>query len=92
MRLARRLCAEPDLASGYPRSLPYGARMDTGPTTQRYVSVPAAATRLGLPVSWLKAELEAGRLPGLQLKRRRLVNVDDLAKVLRERSRAEASS
>ena len=65
--------------------------MDARLPTQQYVPVQVAATRLGLPVAWLKAELEAGRLPGLQLKRRRVVNVDDVAQVLRERSRVEAS-
>lgn len=55
-----------------------------------FVSIEVAALTLALPQKYLKAEIEAGRLPYLQVGRRRVVNVRDVGRALREQARGGA--
>lgn len=56
------------------------------PTKQPFTSLDHAATHLGLPTAWLKAEALAGRLPHLKVGRRILVHVPTVEKSLQERA------
>jgi len=46
--------------------------MTTRPNA-RYVSLLELSDRTGLSVRWLRAELDAGRLPALKMNRRRMI-------------------
>ena len=46
-----------------------------------------AAGLLGVPITWLKEEAEAGRVPSLMIGRRRLFNLEAVEHVLVERAR-----
>lgn len=50
-----------------------------------FVSLRVAAVRLGVPASWLRAEVKSGRLPALVIGRRVLVDVEVLRGVLTKR-------
>ena len=54
--------------------------------TQKYISVLALADRFGLPLAWVKAEAEAGRIPCLRVGRRLLFNPEAVEHVLAERA------
>lgn len=54
-------------------------------STKRYVSAIELASELGLPLTWLKAEAKAGRVPSLQVGRRQLFDADAVRRVLAER-------
>ena len=51
-----------------------------------HVSILELSELTGLPVSWLKSEADAGRIPHIRAGRRRFFNVEAVAKVLSERS------
>lgn len=54
-------------------------------------SLAALAAHLKLPVSWLKAEANAGRIPGLRVGRRWLFNVSAVERAIaRMAERCEA--
>jgi hypothetical protein len=46
----------------------------------------ATAARIGVPSAWLRAEAKAGRVPHLPAGRELLFDVDQVARVLRERT------
>jgi hypothetical protein len=48
-----------------------------------------AARRLRVPSRWLRAEIEAGRLPGLKAGSRLLVHTPTVAKLLARRARGD---
>lgn len=49
-------------------------------------NVHGLATRLRLPVLWLKGEAASGRIPSLRVGRRLLFNVDAVREALAERA------
>ncbi len=51
-----------------------------------YVSVKTAAFELGVPAAWLRREAGAGRIPCLQIGRKRLFNINVVLHVLAERA------
>lgn len=55
--------------------------MDTKPL-RTFVPLRLAATSLGVPVSWLRSEVEAGRVPAVRAGRRWLVHLDRAREVL----------
>lgn len=63
--------------------------MDTAPTTtERFLPLGQVASRLGIPVAWLKAEAAAGRVPHLRVSRNSLLlRVSDVEQSLLERAR-----
>ena len=54
--------------------------------TTQLVSVRGLANRLRLPVAWLKAEAEAGRIPSLRAGRRLLFNATAVERALLDRA------
>ena len=57
--------------------------MDTKST---FVSTIKLSNELGLPLAWLKAEGQAGRIPSLKVGRRRLFDADSVRRILAERA------
>jgi hypothetical protein len=55
-------------------------------TPEGFTPIPKAARLLGLPVGWLQAEADAGRIPSLPVGRRALVNVPAVEKALLDRT------
>ena len=51
-----------------------------------FVSITSAARCVGVPVAWLKAEAEGGRLPHLRVGRRLLFDLAAVEAELRSRS------
>ncbi|MGD0464869.1 MAG: hypothetical protein ABSB74_20485 [Tepidisphaeraceae bacterium] len=51
-----------------------------------------AAMRLGLPPSWLRAEVIAGRIPALRVGKKILVNPEAVERVLLDRAGEAASA
>ena len=49
-------------------------------------SLSGLARELKLPIHWLKAETDAGRIPCLRAGRKRLFNIEAVLKVLAERA------
>lgn len=56
-------------------------------TIQQLKRVNAAAKLLRVPTAWLKAEVEAGRLPGFRAGRFWMVNTDCIGAILAERAK-----
>ena len=56
--------------------------------TPYFIPLKLAARRLGVPLAWLRDEIESGRLPGLKAGRAILVHVPTVAKQLTERAKA----
>ena len=54
--------------------------------TQSFVSLRQAAYRLGVAVTWLKAEAEAGRVPALRAGNRLLFNIEAVEASLMQRA------
>jgi excisionase family DNA binding protein len=54
--------------------------MDTPQETFEPVKI--AASRIGIPASWLKSEAEAGRLPAIRVGKRLLFNVEQVERAL----------
>jgi len=54
---------------------------------ERPIPVNRAARLLNIPVGWLRAEVEGGRLPGLKAGRALLVDLPTIADRLAERAR-----
>ena len=50
------------------------------------------AYRLGVPISWLRGELDAGRLPGIAAGSRWLVHAPTIERVLAERAAHAAAT
>jgi excisionase family DNA binding protein len=64
-------------------------------TTQRdktFVPVNSAAVRLGVPAAWLRAEVEAGRIPHLKTGRRIMLNPATVEQALLDRARQGAEA
>ena len=59
---------------------------------ETYVSLRRAATEIGVPMSWLKAQADAGRLPHLRCGRMRRFNIAEVERLLRERAIAASSA
>jgi excisionase family DNA binding protein len=55
-------------------------------SSHAYLSIRQTAARLNLPVDWLRAEADAGRLPHLRVGRRRLFNLRAVEEALISRS------
>lgn len=53
------------------------------------VTLSTAARWLRVPSNWLRAEVEAGRLPGLVCGRTVLVHIPTVANMLAERAKTE---
>lgn len=51
-----------------------------------FVSPAEAADRAGVPLAWLKAEIDAGAVPIVRAGRRPLVHLDRLYAILAERA------
>jgi hypothetical protein len=54
--------------------------------TRKLIPIAAFARYVGVPVGWLKAEAEAGRIPHLQAGSRVLVNPEAVEHVLLQRA------
>ena len=57
-------------------------------TSPSFTSIADAATRLGVPIAWLKAEAEGERIPFLRAGRRLLFNVEAVQCILLSRAAA----
>lgn len=55
-------------------------------TSPRFVSIFELAEITGLPSYWLRAELDAGRLPALKVNRRVFVPLDEARAILAARA------
>jgi hypothetical protein len=55
-------------------------------TRRAFISAVELAGELGLPLVWLKSEAKAGRIPSLQVGRRRLFNAEAVRRALSERT------
>jgi excisionase family DNA binding protein len=51
-----------------------------------FMPATAAAARLGVPVTWLRAEAEAGRLPHIRIGKRLLFNPSAVERSLSDRA------
>lgn len=51
-----------------------------------FISLHELSQQLGLPVSWLRDEAKAGRIPSLKTGRRLMFRVDDVERELAERA------
>ncbi len=58
---------------------------------KKLVTTGAMARLLGVPVRWLKAEVEAGRIPAVKADRVFLFNPDIVVELLAERARGAAN-
>lgn len=56
---------------------------------EKFQAVHVTAARLGVPAAWLRAEIEAGRIPYLKAGRQILLHTDTVRNVLLERANAE---
>ena len=55
-------------------------------SNETFISVQCLAQRLGLPVAWLKAEAEAGRIPSLPAGRRLVFKPEVVEQAVMERA------
>jgi hypothetical protein len=53
---------------------------------QQLLSLPALAEALKLPVSWIKAEADAGRIPHLKIEKRYRFNRETVVALLADRA------
>ncbi len=60
--------------------------MSTAQATEAFLPLRRAATRLGVPAAWLRAEARAGRVPHLRIGRRMLFNLAAVESVLLDRA------
>ena len=58
-------------------------------TKETYINLRRAASRLGVPMNWLREEARAGRIPSLRVSRRLMFNLEEVEAALRARSRPE---
>jgi len=65
----------------------YSQGMDT--STETLLGLAQLATKLGLPLRWLKQEAQAGRLPHLQAGGRLLFNLHAVKRALADRAARE---
>ncbi|QDV88998.1 hypothetical protein RAS2_00570 [Phycisphaerae bacterium RAS2] len=54
--------------------------------SENYITLVKVSDVTGLPVAWLRAEADAGRIPCLRVGRRRLFNLEAVRRVLAERA------
>ncbi|MHC4947206.1 MAG: hypothetical protein ACYTG1_02945 [Planctomycetota bacterium] len=54
-----------------------------------FINLQQLARRLGLPMAWLRAEAEAGRLPCLRAGRRLMFNITEVEDALARRDDRE---
>lgn len=59
---------------------------------EAFVSLRRAASRIGVPIAWLKAEAEADRVPHLRVSRRLMFNVAEVERVLLDRAQGHPCS
>ena len=59
---------------------------DARTSNKSFLSLQRTATRLGVPVAWLRGEAQASRLPHLRIGRRMLFNPDAVERALLERA------
>lgn len=59
-------------------------------TAPQFVSITEASRRFGVPITWLKAEVEAGRIPSLRVGRRLLFNLESVEQALLDRAQQRA--
>lgn len=52
----------------------------------KFVPIRQAAVALGVPLAWLKREVESGRIPAVRAGQRWLVHVEQAQRVLTERA------
>lgn len=66
--------------------------MQTPPYADKvFVPIASLASRLGISSTWLAAEAMAGRLPSLQIGRRRLYHVESVSEALLQRTAADGA-
>ena len=63
--------------------------MDDRDDTAPLLPIDVAARSLGLPLRWFRQEIDEGRLPVIRAGRRRLVDVEQIRRTLRERAARE---
>lgn len=51
----------------------------------RFVSIGVLADRLGVPIAWLRAEVDSGRIPFLRAGRRRIFDAESVERTLAQR-------
>lgn len=56
---------------------------------EQFISINVMARRLGVPLAWLKAEADAGRVPCLRVSRRLLFHPETVERVLLRRTAGE---
>ncbi len=66
--------------------VPYVTGMGTAQIPEVFLPLRRAATRLGVPAAWLRAEARAGRVPHLRVGRRLLFNLAAVESVLLDRA------
>lgn len=59
---------------------------------ERLTPLAVAARQLGVPIAWLKEEVEAGRLPALRAGARALVDLATIERALLARAKEERAS
>lgn len=59
---------------------------DAKHVSESFLSLRRAAARLGVPATWLRSEVDAGRLPHLRAGRRLLLNPQAVETALLERA------
>jgi hypothetical protein len=62
------------------------------PREPHFVPLTVACANLGVPLEWLRDEVDAGRLPALFVARSRLVHLPSVLEVLLERSKSAVSN
>lgn len=68
----------------------YDSGMDSAQHLESFIPLRRAASRLGVPIAWLKQEAEAGRLPHLKIGRRFVFNLAAVEVTLLERASGNA--
>jgi hypothetical protein len=66
--------------------------MSGSESTESFKPLHVAATHLGVPVTWLRAEAEAGRVPHLKIGRRFMFNVEAVERHLVDRAAKSAGA
>ena len=61
-------------------------------TDGELLSLETLAARLGLPQTWLREQADAGQIPVIRIRKRRLFDLGSVRETLIERSRAEVGN
>lgn len=64
--------------------------MIAGMETKTFIPLHELSRRLGLPIAWLRAEANAGRIPCLKTARRLMFKVEEVESALAKRSAGKA--